>query len=96
MSIIKGLQEMLGMLQSTSNKVAQSFSDLTKISINNKRLSTATVSKRLNELISVKAMEGVITKSKKGRRTISYKTTEKGKGMIEPAKKLEKALSNRD
>jgi DNA-binding HxlR family transcriptional regulator len=72
----------------------KSFNDFTKIPIRKRRLSTATVSKRLDELIAAKTIEQVITQSKTGRRIIAYKTTEKGKKVIEHAMKLEEALSS--
>lgn len=89
MAIIRGVLEMLEM---SNNKEPKSFNDFTRISINHKRLSSATVSKRLDELVSVGVMEEVIVKSKTGRRVIAYKTTEKGRRAIELAKELQKIL----
>lgn len=79
MVMIKGVLEML---QMANGKEAKSFNDFTKITIRNKQLSSATVSKRLDELIAVKVMEETITRSKTGRRIIAYRTTEKGKKVI--------------
>lgn len=90
MAIIRGVIEML---QLANGKEPKSFNDFTKISVKNKRLSSATVSKRINELVSAKALEEVITRSKTGRRIIAYRTTPKGKKLIDVAKQLEEALN---
>ncbi len=79
------------MLQSASNQT-RSFIDFTKIVIKGKRLSSATVSKRLGELIATDALEEVITTSKTGRRVIAYRTTEKGKKIVYLAEQLRNAL----
>lgn len=71
----------------------KSFNDFTKISLKNKHLSSATVSRRLDELVTSGAMEEVISKSKNGRKVIAYKTTEKGKKIIEHAKFLEEIFA---
>ena len=92
MAIIKGVFEIL---QTASGREPKSFNDFIKISINNKRLSSATVSKRLDELISAKVIEEVITRSKTGRRIIAYRTTEKGKKVIWLVKQLEDALAQK-
>lgn len=89
MIIIRGV---LKMLQMADSKKPQSFSDFTKILIGRKRLSSATVSKRLGELVRVGAFEEMITKSDTGRKVIAYKTTERGKKIIKLAKELEQAL----
>lgn len=70
----------------------KSFNDFTRIQIKGRRLSSATVSKRLKELIAAKTIEEVITRSWAGRRVIAYKTTEKGMKVIEHAKALQEAL----
>jgi DNA-binding HxlR family transcriptional regulator len=89
MAVIRGVLEMLEL---AAGKEPKSFNDFTKITIKNKRLSSATVSKRLDELVSSKVMGEVITKSKSGRRVIAYRTTEKGRRVIEIAKELTAAL----
>ena len=68
------------------------FNDFTRISIKNKRLSSATVSKRLDELTEIKAIEEVVSKSKTGRRIISYRATDKGKRILGLAGELNKAI----
>jgi DNA-binding HxlR family transcriptional regulator len=90
MALIRGVLEML---QMATNREPRSFNDFTRISIKNKRLSSATVSKRLDELIAAKVMEETVTRSKTGRRIIAYKTTEKGRRVIEIAKELQEALT---
>lgn len=91
MIIIRGILEML---QIADGNTPKSFSDFTTISIRSRRLSSATVSKRLDELIKVKAIEQVVHKSKTGRRIIAYRTTEKGKRILELSKELESAFAN--
>ncbi len=90
MILIRGAIEIL---QMASGHDPKSFNDFTKILIRGKRLSSATVSKRLKELIAANAIEEVITRSKAGRRVIAYVTTEKGMKIIEHAKILQDALS---
>lgn len=91
MTIIKGVLEMLEL---SNNKGPKSFNDFTRISINQKKLSSATVSKRLSELVNAGVMEEVIIKSKTGRRIIAYKTTDKGRLAIKLAKQLKETLTN--
>lgn len=90
MITIKGVPEMLKI---ASGQEPKSFNDFTKITIRNKRLSSATVSKRLDDLIEIRLMEEVVTRSKAGRRIIAYKTTEKGKKVVELVNELEEALT---
>ena len=71
----------------------KSFNDFTKISIKKRKLSSATVSKRLDELIQTKVVEEVVTRSKTGRRVIAYRSTQKGKRVIELANELQKAIA---
>lgn len=89
MAMIKGVLEMLELANSHE---AKSFNDFTKISIKGKRLSSATVSKRLDELIIAKVIEELVTRSKVGRRIVAYKTTDKGRKAIQLAKELEKVF----
>jgi DNA-binding HxlR family transcriptional regulator len=90
MVIIRGFLEILQMADSNEPK---SFNDFTKISIRKRKLSSATVSKRLDQLIEVNVVEEVVSRSKTGRRTIAYKTTEKGKRVIELARELQAAVT---
>jgi predicted transcriptional regulator len=90
MAIIRGVLEML---QTADGNEPKSFNDFTRISIKGKRLSSATVSKRIDELVGSRVLKEVIIKSKTGRRVIAYKTTEKGKRVVELAKELQEALS---
>jgi len=59
-----------------------SFADFTAISIGRKKLSSATVSKRLKNMVAMKILEEVILKSKNGRRIIAYRTTQRGKKIL--------------
>lgn len=90
MVTIRGYLEILEMADSNEPK---HFNDFTKISIKKKRLSSATVSKRLDELIKVRVLEEVISRSKTGRRIIAYKTTAKGRKVIALATELNEALA---
>lgn len=89
MIIKKGFLEIL---QMADRKEPRNFDDFTKISIA-RRLSSATVAKRLKELVEAKALEEVVSRSDSGRRIIAYKTTEKGKRVIELAKGLQEAVA---
>ncbi|MGD0728750.1 MAG: winged helix-turn-helix transcriptional regulator [Candidatus Micrarchaeaceae archaeon] len=89
--MIRGYLEILEMADSSEPK---NFNDFTKITIKKRRLSSATVAKRLHELIEVKAVEAVVYKSKTGRRIIAYNTTEKGRKVIKLANALQDALSS--
>ncbi len=86
MIMIRGVLEMLKMANGGEPK---SFNDFTRISIAGKRLSSATISKRIHELLEIRVMGEVIIKSKTGRRVIAYKTTERGKKVLELSKELE-------
>jgi len=92
MVMIRGLG-FLEILQLADSNEPKSFNDFTKISIKERKLSSATVSKRLNQLIAVKVIKGVISRSKTGRRTIAYRTTEKGKRVIELARELQETVA---
>ena len=84
---------MLEILELAAYGEAKSFNDFTKIVIKEKRLSPATISKRLDELVTVGSIQEIIIRSKTGRRVIAYKTTEKGKKVIEHTKSLLKILN---
>ncbi len=90
MVIMRGIFEML---QAANEDAPKSFNDFTKIVVKGRRLSSATVSKRLEELISVRGMEEIITRSKTGRRVIAYKTTNHGRKILSLTKELTDALS---
>lgn len=90
MIIKKGFLDILEMAD--SNKL-RSFNDFTKITTKNRKLSSATVSKRLDELIGASVIEEVVTRSRTGRRVIGYRTTEKGKRVVELAKDLTEAVA---
>lgn len=81
------------MIKASNNHSPISFKTFTEITIKKKRLSSATVSKRLNELVAIKVIEEVPTRSEKGRRITGYRITERGKKILELAKELEDAMS---
>jgi DNA-binding HxlR family transcriptional regulator len=90
MLMIRGMLEILQMANGNDPK---SFNDFTKIQIGKGRLSSATISKRLDGLIAVKAIQEVVIRSKAGRRIIAYKTTEKGRRAIKLASELEEEFA---
>jgi len=90
MIMIRGFIEILQMADSSEPK---HFNDFTKISVRKKRLSSATVSKRLDELLALKVIEEVISRSKSGRRIIAYRTTNKGKKVLKLANELQETLT---
>ena len=90
MVMIRGFLEILQMANGNEPK---HFNDFTKIIIKKKRLSSATVSRRLDELLAIKVIEEVISRSKSGRRIIAYRATSKGKRVIKLANELEEALA---
>ncbi len=89
MITVRGMMEILQMGKIDGPK---SFKDFTHISIKNKSLSSATIAKRLDELIYAGAIIEVVKRSKSGRRVIGYKTTEKGESIITQARELRRAL----
>ena len=86
----KGFLEMLELANGDEPKA---FNDFTWITISRRRLSSATVSKRLDELIGIKIIEEVVKKSKTGRRIIAYRTTKKGERVITVSRELQGALT---
>ena len=81
------------MLQMANGNVPKSFNNFTTIIVKNRRLSSATVSKRLKELLAVDAIREAITKSKTGRRVITYTTTEKGRKLIKLVKEFNEVIT---
>jgi predicted transcriptional regulator len=82
----------LEILEIANGNEPKHFDDFTKIAVT-RRLSSATISKRLDELVKVKALEEMVIRSEHGKRIIGYKTTDKGKKVIEMAKKLQDAVA---
>lgn len=74
----RGAIQMMSMADSSP----ASFSDFTGIAIGSKKLSSATVSKRLKDMLAMQVLEEVIQHSKSGRRVIAYKTTSRGKKIL--------------
>jgi DNA-binding HxlR family transcriptional regulator len=81
----KGAIEILQMIDNHSSK---RFSDFILIVIKKKKLSSATVSKRISELLSAGTIEEIVVKSTTGRRIVAYRATLKGKKAIKIAEKL--------
>jgi DNA-binding HxlR family transcriptional regulator len=83
----------LEILEMADGRELKHFDDFTKITIRRTKLSSATVSKRLDELISAGVIEEVVTRSKTGRRIIAYRATEKGRKVIKVANELQEAVA---
>jgi len=90
MVMIRGFIEILQLADGNEPKY---FNDFTKISIKRKKLSSATVSRRIDELLGIKVIEEVISRSKSRRRIIAYRATSNGKKVIKLANELETALT---
>jgi DNA-binding HxlR family transcriptional regulator len=84
---------MLKVLRMSDSQGPKSFGDFLEISVDKRRISSATVSKRLNEFVDVGAIDEVIARSKSGRKIIGYRATEKGKRIIKLSLKLRDELS---
>lgn len=69
-----------------------SFADFARISIGRKKLSSATVSKRLKEMLTMKILQEVVLRSKSGRRIIGYRTTDRGKKILSLIEELRQTL----
>ncbi len=87
--LTRGTIEILQM----ADKGPTSFNEFTKISIGGKRISSATVSKRLAALVEAKVVNVMVARSKSGRRILAHSTTEKGKKVLKLAAELEKIMS---
>ena len=90
MTLRRGVLEVI----SLATNIPKSFKDFANISIGKRKLSSATVSKILKELVAIKVLEEVVIRSKTGRRIIGYRTTERGKKILELADELNKALKD--
>jgi len=90
MTLSKGVLEIIAM----ANGSPKTFSDFTRINIGKRRLSSATVSKRLKELVAARILEEVVVKSKTGRRVIAYRSTDRGRKVYGLAREFEKALKD--
>lgn len=91
MIIKKGFLEILHMANGSEPR---HFEDFTEISITRK-LSSATIAKRLNELVEAKALDELVSRARSGRRIIAYRTTEKGKKVLDLAKKLQDTVTDK-
>ena len=91
MTLSRGVLDIIKM---ADDHVPKSFKDFSSITIKKKKLSTATISKRLNELVAIKVLDEVPMRSETGRRIIGYRTTERGRKILELAKELEAAIGH--
>lgn len=90
MIIVRGFLEIL---QMSNNGTPRSFNDFTKILIGKRRLSSATVSKRLDQFVTAKVIDEVVSKSTTGRRIVGYNITQKGKRVIKLLEELHEAFA---
>jgi len=88
MTLSRGVLEIVKL----SNGHAKSFKEFTNITIKKRKLSSATVSKRINELVAIKVLEEEAMRSDTGRRIIGYKITDRGKKILELAKELDDTM----
>jgi DNA-binding HxlR family transcriptional regulator len=91
MTLSRGVLEIVKLSDSPNPRA---FSEFTRITINKRRLSSATVSKRLNELVAIKVLDEVPMRSEKGRRMIGYRITERGMKVLELAHELDSFISH--
>jgi len=88
MTLAHGVLEMVEL----ASEEPKTFTEFTQIEIDGKNLSSATVSKRLEELVAVDVLEEVVTRSETGRRTVGYTTTERGETVLQMSEQLEAEL----
>lgn len=89
MTLPKGSIEILKM---TKEDPPKSFSDYTEIEIDDENLSSATVNKRIKELVALEALEETVKRSDTGRRTVGYKVTERGEKIVSIAEEFEEKM----
>ena len=77
-----------------ANMAPKSFNDFTQIKIGKSKLSSSTVSKRIKELVAIKIFEETILRAESGRRIIGYKTTERGKRVLELAHEFKMVMKS--
>ncbi|HVC58125.1 MAG TPA: winged helix-turn-helix transcriptional regulator [Candidatus Acidoferrales bacterium] len=88
MTLSRGTLEIIQL----ASKGPRSFKEFTEIEIGKRKLSSATVSKRLRELVMVKVLEEKVMRSEGGRKIVGYEVTERGTKILEMAKELDKAM----
>lgn len=91
MTLSRGVLEMIKLSNAADPK---SFTDFTHITIKKRKLSSATVSKRLGELVGIKVLDEVPMRSVTGRRIVGYRITERGKKVLELSKELDTVINN--
>jgi len=83
MTLPKGAVEIL---KKTEEIGKCSFGDYTDIEIEGENLSSATVNKRLKELVALDALEESVKRSDTGRKTVGYEITQRGQKIVRIAK----------
>lgn len=84
----------LEILQKIAENGPQCFSDFTELSIDGKELSSATISKRLDELQAIDAIEETVTRSPSGQKAVGYELTGRGERIITIAEQYEEAMAD--
>ncbi len=91
MLLREGALEILELAKDKQPKQFANFKDL-KNSRTTKYFSQTTISDRLKELVDIKALEKVITKSKLKKDVVGYKITQNGLKILETAYEFEDRL----
>lgn len=91
MTLMRGTLEMIALAGEGEPAL---FNDFTKIAIGGKKLSSATVVKRLDELLLLKILQEAATRSKSGRRAVGYIVTERGRKILALAKELYQTMES--
>ncbi|MFQ3274927.1 MAG: DNA-binding HxlR family transcriptional regulator [Candidatus Nanohaloarchaea archaeon] len=72
----------------------KSFDDYTDIEIDGEKLSSATVTKRLKELVALDGLEETVIRSDTGRRKVGYEITDRGRKVLKIADEFEEKLGD--
>jgi len=83
----------IAMLRETKDET-KSFDDYTEIEIEGKKLSSATVTKRLKELVALEGLEETVIRSETGRRKVGYEVTDRGRKVLKIADEFEDKIGD--
>ncbi|PSH00315.1 MAG: hypothetical protein BRC28_00330 [Nanohaloarchaea archaeon SW_4_43_9] len=81
----------IAILRETKDET-KSFDDYTEIEIEGEKLSSATVTKRLKELVALNGLEETVIRSETGRRKVGYEITDRGRKVLKIADEFEDKL----
>ncbi len=91
MTLARGTIEMLEL----ADAGPRGFEEFTQIKIGGKKLSSATVSKRLKELVALKILGETVVHSASGRKIVGYQTTARGKKILELAREIYREMEGK-